>query len=214
MDNETKRDWPYGPATPAVPTAAIAKAFAAAQAELQNPAFDSTNPHFKSKFASLATVRNTVIPVLAKHGIALVQELQTVDGGVSCTTHLYHESGESLHFGPLTIPATKSDAHGYGSAATYSRRYSLMAVAGVVGDDDDDANAAVAGKADKVSVAKPISAKQAADINALIDEVGADLEKFCEYLKQRFGVSVIKELRTDQVNSVIAALKAKQRAAA
>jgi hypothetical protein len=45
-------------------------------------------------------------------------------------------------FGPLAMPATKPDAQGFGSAATYARRYALMAVAGVVGDDDDDANAA------------------------------------------------------------------------
>jgi hypothetical protein len=45
-------------------------------------------------------------------------------------------------FGPLRMPATKPDAQGMGSAATYARRYALMAVAGVVGDDDDDGNAA------------------------------------------------------------------------
>ena len=44
---------------------AIAKALAAAQAEMSNPSFDSQNPHFKSRFASLASVRNAVVPVLA-----------------------------------------------------------------------------------------------------------------------------------------------------
>lgn len=124
-------------------TGEIAKALAAAQGELQNPHMDSSNPHFKSKFASLKAVRNAVVPTFAKHGIALVQELVNIDGGVGCVVHLYHESGESLRFGPLVMPAGKSDAHGMGSAATYSRRYSLMSVAGVVGDEDDDANSAV-----------------------------------------------------------------------
>ena len=123
---------------------AIAKALAAAQAEMSNPGFDSSNPHFKSKFASLAAVRNAVVPTLAKHGIAVVQDVQTVENGVACYTLLLHESGQRLTLGPLVMPASKSDAQGFGSASTYARRYALQSVACVVGDDDDDGNAAVA----------------------------------------------------------------------
>lgn len=125
----------------------IAKALAAAQLEMKNPGFDTTNPHFKNKFASLAAVRNSTVPVLAKHGIALVQELvtDTSPSGqplISCFTKLYHSSGQTLIFGPLMMPATKPDAQGLGSAATYAKRYALQAVCGVVGDEDDDGNAA------------------------------------------------------------------------
>lgn len=122
----------------------IAKALAAAQAEMVNPGFDSQNPHFKSQFASLAAVRNAVVPVLAKHGISTSQDLRTVEGGVACTTILTHASGQQMRFGPLEMPASKQDAQGFGSAATYARRYSLMAVCGVVGDVDDDGNQAAA----------------------------------------------------------------------
>ena len=122
----------------------IATALAKAQAEMQNPSFDSANPHFKSKFASLAAVRNAVVPVLAKHGISLIQDVRTNDAGaVTCTTILTHSSGQQMSFGPLAIPPTKADAQGLGSAATYARRYSMMAVAAVVGDEDDDAESAV-----------------------------------------------------------------------
>lgn len=120
----------------------IAKALAAAQAEMKNPAFDSANPHFRNRFASLAAVRNAVVPILAKHSIAMTQDLRTTEKGVACITRLTHESGQCMAFGPLEMPATKQDAQGFGSAATYARRYALMAVCGVVGDDDDDANAA------------------------------------------------------------------------
>lgn len=133
---------------------AIAKALAAAQAEMRNPAFDSQNPHFRNSFASLASVRNAVVPVLAKYGICMTQNLETTgDGkGVACTTYLTHESGQQMAFGPLVMPASKADAQGFGSAATYARRYSLMAVCGVVGDDDDDANSAVGKPAGPVAV--------------------------------------------------------------
>lgn len=121
----------------------IAGAFAAAQAEMHNPAFDSANPHFKSKFASLAAVRNAVIPVMAKNGICVAQDLTNLEGAMSCVTILTHSSGQQMRFGPLIIPTSKSDAHGIGSASTYAKRFALMAVMGVAGDDDDDGNASV-----------------------------------------------------------------------
>jgi hypothetical protein len=130
----------------------LAKALAAAQCEMSNPAFDSQNPHFRSKFASLAAVRNAVVPVLAKHGIAVMQDLQTTDKGVACFTILMHESGQTRTLGPLVMPATKADAMGYGSAATYARRYALQSVACVVGDEDDDSNAAVGKPAGPIGV--------------------------------------------------------------
>jgi hypothetical protein len=125
------------------PTGKLAEALAKAQAEMSNPKFDKTNPHFRNKFASLAAVRDAVIPVLARNGIACIQNVYTAESGrVACTTSLYHGSGETLTFGPLEMPVSKSDAQGFGSAATYARRYHLMAVANVVGDEDDDANEA------------------------------------------------------------------------
>lgn len=123
----------------------IAKALAESQVEMKNPGFDSTNPHFRNKFASLASVRNAVIPVLARHGIAVSQELTTTDlGNIACLTVLHHSSGQWMEFGPLIMPSSKQDAQGFGSASTYAKRYSLQSVAGVVGDEDDDAEAAVA----------------------------------------------------------------------
>lgn len=124
--------------------AEISKALVAAQAEMKNPAFDTTNPHFRNRFASLAAIRNAVVPVLTKHGIFVTQDLTNVDGGIACATILVHSSGQFLEFGPLIMPATKQDAQGYGSASTYCKRYALQSVCGVVGDDDDDGNAASA----------------------------------------------------------------------
>jgi hypothetical protein len=146
---------------------AIAKALATAQAEMANPSFDSQNPHFRSRFASLASVRNAVVPVLARNGIALCQDLTTTEKGIACTTILTHESGQQMVFGPLAMPATKPDAQGFGSAATYARRYALMAVAGVVGDDDDDANAATGkpapAQAKGIGIHAPIGEVQISD---------------------------------------------------
>jgi hypothetical protein len=125
----------------------LAPAFLAAQRKMQNPAFDATNPHFKNKYASLAAVREAVIPPLLAEGITVAQDLKVEAGGLACYTILTHASGQRWTFGPLTLPVSQGNAQGFGSAATYARRYSLMAVCGVVGDDDDDGEQAV--KADK-----------------------------------------------------------------
>jgi 2-methylisocitrate lyase-like PEP mutase family enzyme len=85
-----------------------------------------------------------------------------------------------MRIGPLVMPASKADAQGYGSAATYARRYSLLAAAGVVGEEDDDANAAVAKTNGK---AEYITEKQAADLAALIEEVGETRERFLKWAK-------------------------------
>lgn len=157
----------------------LAAALAKAQVEMSNPAFDSQNPHFRSKFASLAAVRNAVIPVLAKHGISLTQELTLTDRGASCLTVLLHSSGQFMELGPLEMPASKSDAQGFGSASTYAKRYSMQAVAGVVGDEDDDGNQA-SGR-DKHDPRGETSSFNAAEkdkyVGRFLDALNADLDE-------------------------------------
>ena len=123
-------------------TGELAKALAAAQAEMKNPEFDAKNPHFNSQYASLAAVRNAVVPVLAKHGIAVLQVLRSSEGSVGCATLLLHTSGEWLDSEFIDVPVSKADAQGFVAAATYVKRTSLQAVAVVVGDHDDDGETA------------------------------------------------------------------------
>jgi hypothetical protein len=124
--------------------AKLAEACAKAQAKMVNPKLDRVNPHFKSKFASLAAVRDVVVPAYASCGVSVSQDVTVEGGAVHCRTILVHgESGEWMEYGPLVI-ATQATAHAIGSAISYAKRYQLMAVACVVGDEDDDGNAASA----------------------------------------------------------------------
>jgi ERF superfamily len=102
---------------------------------------DKTNPAFRSKYADLGACIEAVIDALNGAGIALIQRQHPHDGGVSVETVFVHESGESLSCGILSVPASKQDPQGYGSALTYARRYSLMAACGIA-PEDDDGNAA------------------------------------------------------------------------
>jgi hypothetical protein len=119
----------------------IATALAKAQAGMKNAALNKVNPHFKSKYADLAGIRDTVIPPLTANGIAVVQTLDAGMGGVSFVlTRLLHTSGQWIE-GCCPIPAAP-DMQKMGSAITYARRYSLSAICGIAADEDDDGNAA------------------------------------------------------------------------
>ena len=127
-----------GPAT-------IAEALANAQAELTDPVKDSINPHFKSRYADLATILKTVRPVLARHGIAVTQTTNITDNDTVILITALMWRGESI-IGRYPVAPVKADPQGYGSAMTYARRYALQAIVGVAADDDDDGNAASAPK--------------------------------------------------------------------
>jgi hypothetical protein len=119
----------------------LAGAMVKAQTELKNPPKDSVNPHFKSKYADLATVRDAVIPVFVKHGLAVMQLPCEMDDAPALTTLVTHTSGEWLET-TIKLRPGKMDPQGVGSALTYARRYALQSVAGVAAEDDDDGNAA------------------------------------------------------------------------
>lgn len=118
----------------------LATALAKAQAEIENASKNAANPHFKSRYADLAEVLNTVRPVFSKHGLAVMQMPSFADGVASIETLLTHASGEWIS-NIASAPVSKQDAQGVGSALTYLRRYSLAAFAGVAQEDDDGESA-------------------------------------------------------------------------
>jgi hypothetical protein len=115
----------------------IATALVKAQREFGPALKTSTNPHFRSKYASLDACIEAVLDALNNNGIYLMQLTDEHDGGVKVSTIFLHESGEQLSGGSLFMPATKHDAQGFGSALSYARRYSLMAACGIAPEDDD-----------------------------------------------------------------------------
>jgi hypothetical protein len=138
---------------------ALAAALATAQETISGAIKDSNNPHFRSKYADLASVWEAWQKVGPANGLAVAQWTgPTVDGKMSLTTVLTHKSGQWMRE-TMTVPLPKQDPQGYGSAATYSRRYALAAVAGIAPEDDD-------GNAASKVVPRP------ADMNPAQDEAG------------------------------------------
>lgn len=118
----------------------LARALVAAQKATESIHKAATNPAFKSRYADLAAVVEGVIPALNNAGVGVIQAPAFDGEMVSVTTVLLHESGSSVS-STLHLRPTKSDPQGVGSATTYARRYSLLAMTGSA-PEDDDANAA------------------------------------------------------------------------
>lgn len=119
---------------------ALASALAKAQGEMEAAAKANINPHFKSRYADLASVWEACRAPLSKHGLAVLQPVRADGPQVTVTTLLAHSSGEWISES-LTMTATQNTPQGVGSAITYGRRYGLSAMVGIA-PDDDDGNAA------------------------------------------------------------------------
>lgn len=124
----------------------IAPALVTAMRCVKGAVRDSLNPHFKSRYADLESVREACWDALVSNEIAVVQlpgyEDTEAGGRVLLDTMLLHSSGQWIR-ATAKAPIGKPDAQGVGSALTYLRRYALAGAAGVV-QTDDDGNAAAA----------------------------------------------------------------------
>lgn len=163
---------------------ALAAAMSKVQASVEGAIKGKANPAFKgTKYADLRSVWEACREQLVANGMSVLQfPGEMIDGRMTLTTQLCHESGEWMR-APLSIPLSKVDAQGYGSAVTYARRYALAAVVGVC-PEDDDGNAASAPKSRTVeAVEATISDEQRNILFTLAEQSGADMRGFCQYYR-------------------------------
>ena len=114
----------------------LGTALAKAQAVLTGAVKDSINPHFRNRYADLASCWDACRKALTSNGIAVVQMPERDDRGYYVETLLTHSSGEYIA-SKCYISLTKDDCQGLGSAITYARRYGLSAMVGICPEDDD-----------------------------------------------------------------------------
>jgi len=115
-------------------------ALATAMASIGPAEKDATNPHFKSKYATLASCHAACIHALTGQELAFLMLPDVTPEVVKVTGHLHHSSDEWIE--SVCIIPHQGDAHSIGSAMTYAKRY-LYCMVGVVADDDDDGNGAI-----------------------------------------------------------------------
>jgi len=178
----------------------LANALCNAQSQMGGAVKDSANPFFKSSYADLTSVIKAIKQPFADNGLSYTQFPVSNENGVGVSTRLMHISGQWLEM-EYTLPTVKKDPQASGSAITYARRYALQSIAGIPTADDDAESAMLRGDDKKI-----ISDDQIIAIKKLLDETGADSEKFCKWLKVR-SVDQILEIHYDRA---VAALEAKK----
>jgi hypothetical protein len=163
-------------------------ALAKAQGKISAAKKDSTNPHFKSKYADLASCWEAIKEPLSSNGLSITQWVSPAEKGVCVVTLLGHSSGEWLS-SEATFPVKdQSNPQSMGSSITYARRYCLSAAIGLVSDEDDDGNAASQAKPSYAPPYPPVPKITKAQYKELCDlakELGLDEERLIQADKQK-----------------------------
>ena len=108
------------------------------------------NDYYKSRFADISEVINSITPALLDNGLLFMQPKTITESGgktlVGIRTHIWHESGQFICSESL-IPflpqkqgksASKgADLHSLASLMTYCSRYFLLGIFGLAAEDDD-----------------------------------------------------------------------------
>ena len=129
---------------------------------IDNPNKDGANPHFRSRYATLEGCLDAAKTALRENNLALTQQIHPEPDRL--VTRLIHTSGEFIEDGGVPLkPKDPTNPQALASAVTYARRYGLMAMLGITGEDDDG-NAAT--KPPPPSEMKPPAPKPAPAIPA------------------------------------------------
>lgn len=185
--------------------ATLYAALAAAQGEIQNPPKTKTAKAgtYQYKYADIADVLSSALPVLSKHGIAVTQPTRMADGVLWIETTLTHHCGETLS-SEYPVCAIIGDHQKMGAAMTYARRYALCSLIGVAAEDDTDGQNA-ANPADKPAT---ISEDQADTIKALLAELDMDTAARTKFLAWAKAPS-IDAIRASDFETIVAKLRAR-----
>lgn len=190
---------------------AFDNALSAAKAEippiLKNRQVDFTSQKGRTNYRheDLGEIARTVDPILAKHGLSYRFRTEQQEGGavrvICIVAHRDGHAEENALTAGRDESGNKNNIQAVGSTITYLQRYTLKAALGLAASNDDD------GKA--VTVAEKggaITEMQAANLRALIEEVGADIVKFCGYM----GVEAIPDITVADFPRAVAMLEKKR----
>lgn len=160
--------------------------YAQAWAEMRNPPLDSVNPHFHNKFASLAATLEAVRSACAPHGITYRQTVQRDGDVLTLVTSVIDGMSGSVQVLSAFPLQYSTNPQQFGSALTYAKRQAAQVDWCIVGDEDDDAEAA----------SKPEQPKQAPqrdysrlkyDCQRLADLHGSSLQDEWSWVVKTFG---------------------------
>ncbi len=166
-------------------------AMAAAMAEFQRrcPSIKKTSTArvttagggtYSYTYAELDEIAQTVNPLLADLGLSYTWDSEMTDTMHTCRCTLRHAAGHQVTSSftcPIDTTAKMNGTQKAGAALTYARRQSLISVLGLT-TTDPDTDGASGGES-----LGTLSESQVADLEALIQEVGANRARFLAWIK-------------------------------
>lgn len=155
-------------------------------------------------YALWEDINEAIKPVLARHGFSLTFRTGEAENRVIVTGILRHRGGhkeETTMKLPVDTSGSKNAVQAVGSSTSYGKRYTAAALLNLTSrlaeDKDDDGNA---------GGIRLISDQQFIELQTLVVETGADLPKFCSYMK----VDALAKIPAKDFDRAVTALKSKR----
>jgi len=175
-------------------TSSTVEAIFQAQIEMQSTLTDvgKDKEGYGYKYASFDSIVQHIRPLLSAQGLGFIQTSTSNGDYIGVTTRLIHKSGEWVEDTftmPLVTLAKMNNYQVAGSAITYLKRYGLSAIVGIAVDEDIDASGEQAKPEPKQQHKKQesqsdrVSPLQLKELQILVNDSGADIEKFCSLFK-------------------------------
>ena len=134
------------------PEKAIVAALIRAKAKFKPLEKGKVNPFFKSKYADLHNVYESVDDALASEGLVLIQPLVIEAGVQYLHSRLMHVSGEEIE-SKVKVPDAP-DQQKFGASVTYLKRTAGQALLAIASQDEDDDGEEAVGRGDQRPVAR------------------------------------------------------------
>jgi hypothetical protein len=185
----------------------------AALSQAQGKIGDATKGRkaYNYNYADLASCWSACRGALSEHGLSIIQTVGRGDAGIVLRTMLGHSSGQWIDSEiPITLAPNgkKNELQELGSALTYLRRYSLMAMVGISPVEDDDDGAAAAsyqapreqGREAKPEIAR-LSAQQVKKISEMTDE--DHISDLVEFYQKKCGARSLQEVPATEYTRIL-----------
>jgi hypothetical protein len=186
----------------------FAAAMARVQSKLPKVGRDRKNDQTNSMYSTLEAIAAAIKPIYTAEGFSMSfsEAPSPKDSHVRVIGVLRHRDGHKTeHYRDVALDATgiagkvnKTQTHAEASSITYGRRYVTCLAFDVATGDDNDGNA---------PKGETISEKQAADLDALIEEVKADKARFLKWA----GVDAVEKIPVKLYQTCVNQLQAKRK---
>ncbi|WP_413509880.1 ERF family protein [Carnobacterium maltaromaticum] len=192
--------------------AEITKAMVNVQKQLKPLEKSANNPFTESKYTPLDVISKTILELTPEQGIAVFQEpVSTERNSVGVATLLSHVSGEWIEFEPfdMEIVSNKkmSSAQEAGSTITYTKRYTLAAIFGIVSDEDKDGNASKPNQTNNNGSTGKISPKQIGLVKNLFNQYAtltkSDVLEVSKFVLERNKITNLENANSSQASALI-----------